>query len=107
VALNIEMVEPQAVPEERRGAERHAAKMRMASLESDIFIENVPLIDIGRLGFSVRTLVGYPQDCRLVLTIEGQQPMPAHAVWHARGRVGARFDEPLDPDVLAILIATD
>jgi hypothetical protein len=33
--------------------------------------------------------------------------MPAHAVWHARGRVGARFDEPLDLDVLAILIAAD
>lgn len=107
MALNIQTVDPVPVPEERRAAERHAARMRTAKLESDIFIETVPLIDIGRLGFSVRTLVGYPQGCRLSLSITGQDPLPAYAVWHARGRVGARFVEPLDEDVLLTLIAEE
>ena len=107
MALNIQTAEPILVPEERRGAERHQARMRTATLESDIFIETVPLVDIGRLGFSVRTLVGYPQGCRLTLSITGQPALPAYAVWHARGRVGARFVEPLEDDILVNLIATD
>ncbi len=107
MSLNIQSADPVSVPAERREAERFAARMRSATLESDIFIETVPIIDIGRLGFSVRTLVGYPQGCRLVLHVTGQAPLAAHAVWHARGRVGARFDEPLDLDILASLIATD
>jgi hypothetical protein len=107
MALNIQAANPVTVPDERREAERHAARMRTATLESDIFIETVPLVDIGRLGFSVRTLVGYPQGCRLTLHITGQVPMLAYAVWHGRGRVGARFDEPLEEDLMLTLIATD
>jgi hypothetical protein len=107
VALNIQTAEPILVPEERRESERHAARMRTATLESDIFVETVPLVDIGRLGFSVRTLVGYPQGCRLILHIGGQSPMLAYAVWHARGRVGARFVEPLEDEILLSLIVTD
>jgi hypothetical protein len=107
MALNIQTANPVSGAEERREAERHAARMRTASLESDIFVETVPLVDIGRLGFSVRTLVGYPQGCRLTLRITGQEALPAYAVWHARGRVGARFVEPLDDELLLTLIAAD
>jgi hypothetical protein len=107
MALNIQTADPVSGPEERRESERHAARMRTATLESDIFIETVPLVDIGRLGFSVRSLVGYPQGCRLALRITGQEPLPAYAVWHARGRVGARFAEPLSDDTLLSLIARD
>jgi hypothetical protein len=107
MALNIRTVDPVSGPEERRESERHAARMRTATLESDIFIETVPLVDIGRLGFSARTLVGYPQGCRLTLHITGQEPMRAYAVWHGRGRVGARFDEPLEDELLLTLIVAD
>jgi hypothetical protein len=74
-----------------------------AALESDIFYETVPLIDVARLGFSVQTMVAYPQGSRLVLHIKGHPPMHARAVWHANNRLGAWFDEPLDDAMLASL----
>jgi hypothetical protein len=107
VALSIQMLEPTAVLEERRAAERHQPRMRRATLESDIFIQTVPLIDIGRLGFSARTFVSYPQGSRLSLSITGHAPLPAYVVWNRRGRLGARFIERLDDEMLLSLIATD
>jgi hypothetical protein len=95
---------PDAVPEERRDTPRHVARYGYATLESPIFLEKVPVVDIGRLGFSVRTTVTYAQGSRLILHFPGQPPLSARAVWHARNRLGARFDVPLDQDVLTSLI---
>jgi hypothetical protein len=98
---------PQNVPDERREATRHQTRFGEATLESDIFLEKVPVIDIGRLGFSVLTSVSYPQGCRLVLQLSGHDPLPARSVWHSRNRLGARFDAPLDLASLLNLIGED
>lgn len=95
---------PIPLPEEQHNAPRHESRFGEATLESDVFLEKVPVVDVGRLGFSVRTTVTYPQGSRLILHLPGLAPLPARAVWHARNRLGAHFDAPVDIATLFSLI---
>jgi hypothetical protein len=90
-------------PDRRRSA-RFQLKPVDALLTSDVFIDAVRLINLGRLGFSVRSFIYYETGCRVVLTIHGYAEMPARVAWFARGQVGARFDDPLDEETLLSLI---
>jgi hypothetical protein len=92
-------------PEERRQSERHAFAPRLATLKSPVFIETVKLVDVGRLGFSVRTDIAYPSGSPLVLILDGRKPLKAKAVWFSNRRLGARFDKPLSERFLLSLTA--
>ncbi len=89
-------------PDRRQGA-RAIALPRLVTLTSSVFHEEVRLIDVGRLGFSVRTMVAHPPGSRLSLRVGDSSPLEARAVWHSHGRMGARFDEPLPEEILASL----
>ncbi len=93
---------PHTEQDRRRGA-RAIALPRLVRLESAVFVEDARLIDVGRLGFSVRTMVSYAPGSIIQLCVEEYPPIKARAVWHSHGRLGARFDEPLDLEMLATL----
>jgi hypothetical protein len=95
---------PDLAPDRRRGA-RAITLPRLVILESAVFVEEARLIDIGRLGFSVRTMVSHPDGAPLTITFREFPPFKAYAVWHSHGRLGARFEEPLADDIFAILTA--
>jgi hypothetical protein len=102
--LPISAYDPQR---DRRQAPRHVGLRREVLLESPVFYENVMLIDIGRRGFSVQTLIAYQSGSRLRLCIGDGQPIEAVAVWHAKNRLGARFVEPLEEELLLSLTGED
>jgi hypothetical protein len=89
---------------DRRQAARFQLRPIDALLTSDVFIDTVRLINLGRLGFSVRSFIYYETGCRVVLNIDGYTEMRARVAWFARGQVGARFDDPLDEETLLSLI---
>ncbi len=92
---------------ERRAGPRIAAELGPVTLESNIFIETVRLIDLGRNGFSVRTPIAYPTGTPLLVHLPGVGAKEAQTVWFSRNRLGARFREPLDLDKLISLTARD
>ncbi len=90
--------------EDRRSSSRFKLGEVEAIMLSDIFVDPVQLLNVGRLGFSVRSFICYPSGKAVTLKIEGFSQMKGHVVWCARGQVGVRFDEPLDEAVLLNLI---
>lgn len=93
---------------ERRAYPRLSPQKMSATLESRIFLETVSVLDIGRLGFAVRTMITYPPGEKLWLHIPGQDaPFLAEAVWHSQMRLGARFSEPLSEELLLTLTEED
>jgi hypothetical protein len=94
---------PQPVFRERRDEPRYAASNIEVQLESNVFIETVRLVDLGRNGFSVRTMISHPSGSPLVVHLPGVGPKAAQAVWYSRNRLGARFLEPLEIDCLISL----
>lgn len=95
------------VPVERRRAVRMRAKPLDLTMETSVFVDTVRLLNVGRLGFSVGTPIAYPTGTEVLLHIPGHAALPARAVWFARNQLGARFDEPLDEDLLFILTEAD
>jgi hypothetical protein len=96
------MAEPAYNPDtDRRQSPRHVGLRKQVQLESAVFFEPVMLIDIGRRGFSVQTIIAYPTGTPLKLHLEGHGVIKGTAVWHAKQRLGARFEEPLADEVLA------
>jgi hypothetical protein len=97
----------QEIPEEqpdRRNSPRFKVSPIMATLLSDVFIDPVQVINVGRLGFSARSFICYHPGKPVTLSIDGFPEHPSHIVWCSRGTVGARFDNPLDENELLNLI---
>ena len=94
-------------PHERRNSPRARGLGVEVVLRSPVFIETVELIDVGRLGFSVRTAISHAPGTKLVLEFPGAEPVHATAVWWAGYRMGGRFDQPLDSLLLFSLSAKD
>ncbi len=95
------------LPEEqpdRRAAARFKISEIFAILESDLFVDSVQVINIGKLGFSARSFISYPAGTKVCLQVDGYFMMPARVVWCARGLLGARFDQPLEEGPLLSLI---
>ena len=95
--------EEMPLPMERRRSVRMRAKPLDLVMETAVFMDTVRLLNVGRLGFSVSTPIAYPAGTPLRLLIPGHETLTARAVWFARNQLGARFDEPLDEDLLFIL----
>jgi hypothetical protein len=96
-----------ALPEEqpdRRGVSRFKISEIFAILESDLFVDPVRVINIGKLGFSARSFIAYPAGTKVCLQIDGYFLMPARVVWSSRGQLGARFEKPLEEGPLLNLI---
>ncbi len=89
---------------DRRPDNRFQLRPVEAQLISDIFIDTVRLVNIGRLGFSVRSFVYYEPGCDVTLSLHGFASVAARVVWFSRGQVGARFIEPMDEETLLSLI---
>lgn len=96
-----------AQPFERRNGPRSRGLGVEIVLRSPVFIETVELIDIGRLGFSVRTAIAHVAGTRLLVEFPGAEPLWARAIWWATYRLGARFDQPINVDLLLSLSARD
>jgi hypothetical protein len=103
MSLYAESIAEIEIVEERRAEPRYPAELGPVTLESNIFLETVKLINLGRSGFSVRTNVAYPSGSPLVIHLPGIGAKAAQAVWFSRNRLGARFLEPLNIDCLVSL----
>ncbi len=89
---------------DRRTVDRFQLRPVEAQLISDVFIDTVRLVNVGRLGFSVRSFIYYETGCKVTLVINGFEDRPARVAWFARGQVGARFEDPMNEEELLSLI---
>jgi hypothetical protein len=100
---NVEFSLPEEQPD-RRNAARFKISEIFAVLESDLFVDSVRVINIGKLGFSARSFIAYPAGTKVSLQIDEYLLMPARVVWCSRGQLGARFEKPLEEGPLLSLI---
>jgi hypothetical protein len=92
---------------DRRGHPRFRLLDLEAMLESDLFYDSVRLVNLGRLGFSVRSFIAYPTGTAVRLRLADYPIFKARVIWCTRGQLGARFDEPLAEGTLLSLILAE
>ncbi len=90
--------------DQRRDHERYAVQNKPAILESDLFREEVELINIGARGFAVKSAIHYPQGTTVHLLITPFPPLSAKIAWSGQFQLGARLDDPLDAAQIAAMM---
>jgi hypothetical protein len=88
----------------RRYEERIAATSTSVTVHSDIFSQQIILVDVTRMGFLAKSLLRYKSGELLTLHMPAIRPINASAAWFADGMLGARFISVIDDDAYASLL---
>jgi hypothetical protein len=104
MSLYLDNLAHAAAPVDYRVEERIALAQVSAILESSLFREDVEMLNIARLGFSVRSVAQHPQGTKVQLIIADAGEFAATIAWSSDSKTGARFVEPMDEAVFQALM---
>jgi hypothetical protein len=89
---------------ERRYEVRIAANPTPVTVHSDIFSQQIIIVNVTRMGFLAKSLLRYKSGELLTLHLPAIKPINASAAWFADGMLGARFISAIDDDAYASLL---
>ncbi len=96
-------VEPARI--DQRAEQRHPVLLQKVSVRRHAAkSEEVRLVDLSSFGCRLLVDSNYKAGDRLWLRIAGGQPIAATAIWCDKGRLGCRFDVPIERSVFRSLI---
>jgi DDE superfamily endonuclease len=104
--MQISVNQPASVDaSERRYEDRVAVKPTTVTVHSDIFSQQVIILNVTRMGFLAKSRLRYKLDEWLTLHMPLIGPINARAAWFADGMLGARFISAIDDDAYATLLS--
>jgi len=82
---------------EKRGVLRHPVALRRASIQRRAAKSHgAELVDLSIYGCRIATGTSFKSGDRIWIGFEGHDPIAATAIWCKDGKIGCRFDDPLD-----------
>jgi hypothetical protein len=91
--------------DERRYADRVTVKPTTVTVQSDIFSQQVVILNVTRMGFLAKSLLRYKVGESLIVHMPATGPINASAAWFADGLLGARFISAIDDDAYSSLLS--
>jgi len=89
---------------EKRGVLRHPVALRRASIgRRAAKSHDAEIIDVSIYGCRIKTGARFKPDDRIGIAFEGHASISATAVWCKDGKIGCRFDNPLDRSLFRTL----
>ncbi len=99
------MLKPQT-NDDRRQNQRFDTKFRAVLIESEVFGEQVQIVNIARLGFLAETRLAYESGAEISVELPNTGRAHAMVVWCANGLLGGRFYDPIDERSFGALLAS-
>jgi hypothetical protein len=99
-----DVLQPQT-NDDRRQDPRFDTQFRAVLIESDVFGEQVQIVNIARLGFLATTRLVYESGAEISLQLPILGRASAMVVWCANGLLGGRFHDAIDEQSFGDLLA--